>query len=282
MNILTFDIEEWFHHLDNGEKSSDENWKSYEVRIYDNVERIFRILEDTDSTATFFIIGWIARTYPDLVRTIADKYEIGNHTAFHRMVWQQTPEEFRQDLHGSNALLEDITGKKVTNFRAPGFSIRSTEKWAFEVMAEEGITTDCSVFPAVHAHGGMPEYPTHLPSVIHYNGIQIKEFPMTTTRINGKQKVFSGGGSFRMYPYSMIKKWSKRCPDYLLAYLHPRDLDPDQPKLMEMSAWRRFKFYYGLKASEHKLRSWLTDFRFTDLRTASARIDWASAPQVEL
>lgn len=101
MNILTFDIEEWFHHLDNGEKSDEAGWDRYEVRIYENVERIFRILEDTGSTATFFIIGWIARTYPDLVRRIAEKYEIGNHTACHRMIWQQTPEEFREDVHSS-------------------------------------------------------------------------------------------------------------------------------------------------------------------------------------
>lgn len=280
MNILTFDIEEWFHHLDNGEKSSDESWKNYEVRIYDNVDRIFRILEDTHSTATFFIIGWIARTYPDLVRRIADKYQIGNHTASHRMVWQQTPEEFRADLHDSNALLEDITGRKVECFRAPGFSIRETEKWAFEIMAEEGIQYDCSVFPAVHAHGGMPSYPVSVPSIIHYNGISLKEFPMTTLQIRGKQRVFSGGGYFRMYPYSMIRRWTERCPDYLLAYLHPRDLDPDQPRLQELSAWRRYKFYYGLKHSEDKLRSWLTDFRWTDLRNAA--IDWSSAPVVEL
>lgn len=256
MNLLTFDIEEWFHHLDNGEKSADDRWKNYEVRIYENVDRIFRILEETDSTATFFIIGWIARTYPDLVRRIAEKYEIGNHTACHRMIWQQTPEEFRADLHDSNALLEDITGRKVECFRAPGFSIRETEKWAFEIMAEEGITTDCSVFPAVHAHGGMPSYPVHVPSVIRTGGISLHEFPMTTLRIRGKERVFSGGGYFRMYPYSFIKRWTERCPDYLLAYLHPRDLDPDQPRLKEeMSAWRRYKFYYGLKTSEKKLRS---------------------------
>ncbi len=282
MNILTFDIEEWFHHLDNGEKSDEAGWDRYEVRIYENVERIFRILEDTGSTATFFIIGWIARTYPDLVRRIAEKYEIGNHTACHRMVWQQTPEEFREDVHSSNARLEDIIGRKVEVFRAPGFSIRESEKWAFEILAEEGIRYDCSVFPAGHAHGGMPSYPVCAPSVLHYNGISLKEFPMTTTRINGKQKVFSGGGYFRMYPYFLIRKWTRRCPDYLIAYLHPRDLDPDQPRLDEMSRWRRFKFYYGLKASEGKLRSWLTEFPFTDLRTAASAIDWSAAPQVYL
>lgn len=282
MNILTFDIEEWFHHLDNGEKSDEAGWDRYEVRIYENVERIFRILEDTGSTATFFIIGWIARTYPDLVRRIAEKYEIGNHTACHHMVWQQTPEEFREDVHSSNARLEDIIGRKVEVFRAPGFSIRESEKWAFEILAEEGIRYDCSVFPAGHAHGGMPSYPVCAPSVLHYNGVSLKEFPMTTTRINGKQKVFSGGGYFRMYPYSLIRKWTRRCPDYLIAYLHPRDLDPGQPRLDEMSRWRRFKFYYGLKASEGKLRSWLTEFPFTDLRTAASAIDWSAAPQVYL
>ena len=149
-------------------------------------------------------------------------------------------------------------------------------------MIEATIIEYLSGQLTVPVYGGMPSYPGKGPSVIHTGGVSIKEFPMTTTSINGKEKVFSGGGYFRMYPYSLIRKWTRRCPEYLIAYLHPRDLDPDQPRLQDMSAWRRFKFYYGLKASEGKLRSWLTDFPFTDLRTAAAAIDWSAAPQVYL
>ncbi|MBQ1885375.1 MAG: polysaccharide deacetylase family protein, partial [Bacteroidales bacterium] len=145
MNILTFDIEEWFHILDFEETRNEEQWRTYEVRIYENVERLFRILEDTNSRATFFVVGWIAKNYPDLVRRIAEKYQIGSHTMNHQLIWEQTPAEFREDVESSVKFLEDLTGKKVTSFRVPGFSIRESEGWAFETLAELGITTDCSV-----------------------------------------------------------------------------------------------------------------------------------------
>ena len=148
MNILTFDIEEWFHILDFEETRSEEQWRNYEVRIYQNVERLFRILDETNSRATFFVIGWIAKTYPDLVKQIAAKYQIGSHTMNHQLIWEQTPAEFRDDVSSSVKFLEDLTGQKVTTFRVPGFSIRESEGWAFETLAELGITTDCSVFPA--------------------------------------------------------------------------------------------------------------------------------------
>ena len=109
MNILTFDIEEWFHLLDNDSTRSEEQWKGFEVRIYENMERIFRILEETDTKATFFVIGWIAKTYPDIVRQIASKYQVGSHTMNHQLVWQQSREAFKEDVSSSIKLLEDIT-----------------------------------------------------------------------------------------------------------------------------------------------------------------------------
>lgn len=281
MNILTFDIEEWFHILDFEETRNEEQWKTYEVRIYENVERIFRILEETNTQATFFIIGWIAKTYPDLVKRIASRYQIGSHTMNHQLIWQQTPDEFREDVSSSVKFLEDLTGQKVTAFRVPGFSIRETEGWAFETLAELGITTDCSVFPAHHAHGGMPSYSKPVPSIISYKGIQIKEFPVSTKILAGHHIIFSGGGYFRLLPYPLIKKWSSE-QDYLLSYIHPRDLDAGQPMLKGLPMKRKFKSYVGLKSAEHKLTRYLTDFQFTDVATAVSNIDWSMAPIVRL
>ncbi len=110
------------------------------------MERIFRILEETDTKATFFVIGWIAKTYPDIVRQIASKYQVGSHTMNHQLVWQQSREAFKEDVSSSIKLLEDITGQKVEAFRAPGFSIRESEGWAFEILHELGIRMDSSVF----------------------------------------------------------------------------------------------------------------------------------------
>lgn len=282
MNILTFDVEEWFHLLDNDSTRSEEQWKRYEVRIHENIDRIFRILEDTDTKATFFIIGWIAKTYPEVVKRIAEKYEIGSHTMTHQLVWQQTPDEFRQDVDSSIKLLQDLTGQQVKYFRAPGFSIRESEAWAFEILHDLGIEVDCSVFPAHHAHGGMASYGDGVPAIIDINGKQIKEFPISTREVNGHHIIYSGGGYFRLFPYWLIKKWANENPDYLLSYIHPRDLDPGQPMIKELPLSRKFKSYVGLKGADRKLRRMLTDFNFTDLSSGLAEYDWDKAKHIKL
>ena len=282
MNILSFDIEEWFHLLDFDATRTESEWGKYEVRIYENVERIFRILEDSDTKATFFIIGWVAKTYPDLIRRIAEKYQIGCHTMNHQLVWQQSASDFRADVETGVKMLEDITGKKVECFRAPGFSIRESEGYAFETLLELGIKYDCSVFPAAHAHGGMPSYPKAAPGIIEYKGVHMKEFPVGFKTIGGKHIIFSGGGYFRLCPYYLLKRWSHQSADYLMAYIHPRDLDAGQPMLEGLPLSRRFKSYVGLNGAEKKLRRWLTDFKFTDVATAADMVDWSHAPLVKL
>ncbi len=282
MNILTFDVEEWFHLLDNSSTRSEEQWKTFEVRIHENMDRIFSILEETDTRATFFIIGWIAKTYPEVVRHIAERYEIGSHTMNHQLVWQQSPEEFRKDVDSSIKLLQDITGKPVRCFRAPGFSIRKTEAWAFETLAELGIEIDCSVFPAHHAHGGMPSYGKGEPAVIESGFHRIKEFPISTREIAGRHLIYSGGGYFRLFPYWLIRKWAREDKDYLLSYIHPRDLDAGQPMIRELPLRRKFKSYVGLKGAEEKLRRFLSDFRFMDLHAADAATDWSQVRTLKL
>jgi hypothetical protein len=173
-------------------------------------------------------------------------------------------------------MLEDITGQKVDAFRAPGFSIRETEGWAFEILHELGIRFDASVFPAAHAHGGMPSFPVMEPALIQYNGITMKEFPVSFKTVAGKHIVFNGGGYFRLFPYALIRAWSLRQP-YLLSYIHPRDLDAGQPMVPDLPLKRKFRSYVGLKTAESKLRRYLTDFSFTDIRQADAQGDWSKA-----
>ncbi len=282
MNILTFDVEEWFHLLDFDATRTEAEWGKYEVRIYENVDRILDILELTNTKATFFIIGWIAKTYPDIVRKIAAKYQIGSHTMNHQLVWQQSQLEFKNDVESSVKLLQDITGQPVECFRAPGFSIRESEAWAFDILADLGIKYDCSIFPAHHAHGGMASYGAPVPSLIQHGDVTMKEFPVTTKTIMGKKIIFSGGGYFRLAPYWLIKKWSKESGDYLLSYIHPRDLDGGQPMLDGLPLKRRFKSYVGTKGAAEKLRKYLEDFKFTDVKTAAENINWNKVPVVEL
>lgn len=282
MNILTFDVEEWFHLLDFDATRTEAEWGKYEVRIYENVDRILDILERTNTKATFFIIGWVAKTYPDVVKKIAAKYQIGSHTMNHQLVWQQSQQEFREDVERSVKLLQDITGQPIECFRAPGFSIRESEAWAFDILADLGIKYDCSIFPAHHAHGGMASYGSPVPSLIKHGDITMKEFPVTTKTVMGRRIIFSGGGYFRLFPYSLIKKWSKESDEYLLSYIHPRDLDGGQPMLEGLPWKRKFKSYVGTKSAADKLMHYLTDFKFTDVKTAAENICWEKTPVVEL
>ena len=282
MKILTFDIEEWFHILDNNSTKTEKNWINYESRIHQNIEKIFDLLEGTHTKASFFVLGWIAEKYPEIIRSFSDKgFEIGSHSTMHQLVYQQDKNQFKTDVDRSIKTLEDISGEKVKMFRAPGFSIKENNKWAFEVLYELGIEIDSSIFPAKRAHGGFPNYGASEPSILRYNGVQLKEFPINTKTILGKTIIYSGGGYFRLAPYSMLKKWSKK-DDYIMSYFHPRDFDSSQPIIESLSFTRKFKSYVGLKNSETKFKKWLTDFDFTDIRSIDKKINWDKVKIVNL
>lgn len=283
MKILTIDLEEWFHLLDINSIKTANEWNKYEVRIHKNVERILSILDKTQTRATVFCLGWIAEKYPEIILNISKEgHEIGSHTQMHQLVYEQSPLEFKQEIESSVKLIEDLTGKKVKCFRAPGFSIREDTPWAFEIIASMGIEYDSSIFPANRAHGGYPSYHISGPSIIKHKGITLKEFPINYMRtLFNLSIIFSGGGYFRLFPYPFIKNWTLQS-DYILSYIHPRDLDPDQPMLKDLPLARKFKSYVGIRTAEHKFEKWLRDFRFIDIQTASGTIDWTTVPVVEI
>jgi len=282
MNILTFDIEDWFHILDNASTKTVKEWDKYEPRIHKNMECIFSILDKANTKATFFVLGWMAEKYPDIIKEISNRgYDIGSHTTNHQLVYEQSEKEFFKDVNRSIKTLEDLTGKKVKTFRAPGFSITENNKWAFKVLYELGIEFDSSIFPGSRAHGGFPSYGNAKPSILKYNGFELKEFPINTHNIMGKSLIYSGGGYFRLAPYILIKRWTRR-DDYVMSYIHPRDLDPNQPVIKELSIFRKFKSYVGLKSAEDKLKKWLTDFEFIDIATANKKIDWQNIKKINI
>jgi peptidoglycan-N-acetylglucosamine deacetylase len=284
IRVLTFDIEEWFHILDTDISRNEKKWNSYESRIHKNTDTILEELckHTTKIQATFFSLGWIAKKYPEVIRKI-DKagFEIGSHTNLHQLVYELGRDNFLKDLSESIKTIEDITGKKVSIFRAPGFSIGKRNLWAFECLASCGIEIDCSVFPAHHGHGGFKEYGRSVPSIISVSGITIKEFPINLFPVMGKNIVFSGGGYFRLLPYPVIS-YLFRHSSYIMSYFHPRDFDSSQPVISGLSLKRRFKSYYGLKDAFSKFEKLLDEFTFTDIRTASENIDWNTVPVVKL
>lgn len=282
MRILTFDIEEWFHILDNDSTKTFKEWSNYETRIHSNMDKIFDLLAKSNQKATFFVVGWIAEKYPEVIKDI-DKHghEIGSHTHMHQLMYEQKRGEIQADLQKSINILESITGKKIRAFRAPGFSITEKNKWVFEILAENGITHDSSIFPAGRTHGGFPSYPSAEPSIIDINGYHLKEFPINTASILGRKWIYSGGGYFRLTPYNLVKYWSESS-DYIMTYFHPRDFDPDQPVIKELSLSRKFKSYVGLTNCMNKLEKWTIDFKFTDLEGADKTINWSNAPVIKL
>lgn len=282
MNILTFDIEDWFHILDNKSTNTEKQWMNFETRIHHNMEVIFKILDSSNIKATFFVLGWIAEKYPEIVKEIKRRgFDIGSHTHLHELVYNQNKSIFYQDVDRSIKTLEDISGDKINMFRAPGFSITENNKWAFEVLFNLGIRTDSSVFPSPRAHGGMPTFVGSNPSLLKYNGVCLKEFPINTYDLFGKKIVFSGGGYFRLFPYQVIKSLTKKS-DYIMSYFHPRDFDYEQPMIPGLSKFRKFKSYVGLKQCRPKLEKWLNDFNFIDLAKADSLINWNQQNKVNL
>ncbi|WP_420149230.1 polysaccharide deacetylase family protein [Spirosoma sp.] len=274
MNILTFDIEEWFHILDNASTRTEAEWGRYETRIYENMDRIFQLLDDTNSRATFFCLGWVADKHPDVIRRI-DKagFEIATHSYAHQLAYEQSPADFQTDLVRSIKHLQDLTGKKVRSYRAPGFSIKEYNRWVFPILVEQGIEIDCSVFSARRAHGGDASLGMFEPGYLNVNGTLLKEFPINTASVLGQDLIFSGGGYFRLFPYPMIKELMRRS-NYVMTYFHPRDFDPGQPMIPGLSRARQFKSYYGLKNCLPKLRQLLIDFPFVDLAQAEQAVNW--------
>ena len=283
MNILTFDIEEWFHIKFDSDFLDENQILKYENRIDNNMQFIFDILDQYNLKATFFCLGWVAKKYPQILKKIIEKgHELGPHSNLHKLVYTQNKDDFSEDLRLSIKSIEDVTGKKVELYRAPSFSINHDNTWAFEEMVKQGIKIDCSIFPAKRKVGGFQEFNLTKPSKILTKGnIEIKEFPINTFKLFNTKIIFSGGGYFRIIPYFFLKRMMNTS-DYVMTYFHPRDFDPSQPVLNDISLIRYFKSYIGLSSSKKKLDRLFKDFKFMSVGDACEEIDWTKAPIYKL
>ena len=282
MNILTFDIEEWFHILDNESTKTEKEWSKYEYRLESNMDRIFELLDRKNQKATFFCLGWVAREFPQVLKKIDSfGYEIATHSDKHQLAYEQNQDEFKSDLKLSIRSIEDVISKKVTSYRAPGFSIKEENKWVFEELLNQGIEIDCSVFPSKRSHGGFESYGHAEPNIINIGNKELKEFPINIFKVANQDLIFSGGGYFRLIPYWMIKKMMKNS-DYVMTYFHPRDFDKNQPMIDELSFIRKFKSYYGLGGAFNKLERLITDFEFIDLNEAVKKVEWDKVKRIQV
>lgn len=254
MKFLTFDIEDWFHILDNPQTKYPEQWDFFPKRIHIGLDIILDLCAKYEIKATFFCLGWIAEKYPEEIKKIQSAgHEIGTHGYAHQLVYDQTENEFRQDLEKSIALLKSITGKEICAYRAPGFSITKDCLWAFDVLAECGIKYDSSVFPASRAHGGLKEITEFKPYLLKtLKGNTLIEYPISAKTVFNTPVIFGGGGYFRLLPLPLLSKWFEQS-EYVMTYFHPRDFDQNQPNIPGLNSFRKFKAYFGINRTQQKL-----------------------------
>ena len=281
MNILTFDIEEWFH-IQFDEISEFHQTRFFEKRLPVILHKILDRLDLIDTKATFLCLGWVGEVYPELIQEIHQRgHEIGSHTNDHKLVYRQSPKEFRNDLRQSISTLTNLTGSPITTFRAPAFSITQNNEWAYEVLIEEGIEIDLSLFPSKRDFGGNTKHLIEGPQVLKTPSGNLKELPINFSRFLGKKLIFSGGGYFRLTPYWLTKSLMKSS-DYTMCYFHARDFDPQQPILTGLSKSRRLKSYYGLTSAWGKFESLTNDFAFLNVKQACEHINWGSVPIIPI
>jgi polysaccharide deacetylase family protein (PEP-CTERM system associated) len=287
INALSIDTEDYFQAKAMESVIHFQEWGQQESRIRSNVYRILNLFQKVRTRATFFILAWNAERYPELVKDIqSEGHEIACHGYKHMDIYRQTQEEFRADVGRSRRILEQIAHVAIKGYRAPTFSIRQDTLWALDILLEEGFRYDSSIFPIFHDRYGIPDSPRFPYRVRTPKNKSIREFPLSTISILGQNFPIAGGGYFRLLPYPVIRRAvlqlnrKERRP--AVIYLHPWELDPDQPRL-PIGPINQFRHYINLHKTEKKLTRLLQDFRFAPLGEILAREEKkVSLPLIQL
>jgi len=262
-NALTVDVEDYFQVSAMDPHVDRQSWDTRECRVERNVHRLLTLFADTGARATFFTLGWVAERYPSLVREMLSAgHELASHGYAHLRVTEQSRSEFLDDVYRAKSLLEDIGGQAVHGYRAPSFSIGTGNQWAFDVLLQAGHRYTSSVYPVRHDHYGMPD----APRFPYYCRPGLLEIPVTTTRLWGRNFPAGGGGYFRLAPYR-VSRWAIRRVNTVdqrpaIFYLHPWEVDPDQPRIAGPGLKTRFRHYLNLAKTEPRLMRLLRDFRW--------------------
>lgn len=284
MNILTFDIEEWYL-----EKILHDG-RAFRYQQFD--ETLAKVLDELDRLgikATCFCLGKLAIDFPQVVREIARRgHEIGCHSNEHIWLNKMTEEQLMKDTSDSIKALEDVSGQKVVSFRAPAFSITQQNKWAVNVLADCGIKNDASIFPTSRDFGGFKGFPQDTPCIICHEGATLKEYPICLTSILGKTMAYSGGGFFRLLPYWLVSKTMKK-REYNICYFHLNDLIKQkiefkskaeyeeyfrEPGTLKKRIVRYVKMNLGKGDAYGKLQRLLSEHEFVNIQEADKMIEW--------
>ena len=265
---MTVDVEDYFQVSAFEGSIPRSRWDSFESRVVRNTDRLLELFQNANIHATFFVLGWVAARYPALVRRIAEGgHELGSHGFSHRLVYDQSPEEFREDLRRSRVAISEAASAPILGYRAPSFSITPRSLWALDIILEEGFEYDASIFPIRHDRYGLPSAPRHFHSMERPAGT-LWECPASTVRLAGTNLPVAGGGYFRLLPYAWtrwgISNLNNRERRPAIFYLHPWEIDPEQPRLPASYA-TRVRHYTNLHKTEKRLTRLLSQFQFAPL-----------------
>ena len=276
-----------------GGYGSTEQYAEYDAFL----NRILDLLDDQGIKATCFCTGLMAKDFPQVVKLIQCRgHEIGCHSNQHTWMNKMSKAEAREDTHAAVSSLEQCIGQKVLSYRAPAFSIGESNKWMFEILASEGIQNDSSVFPAARDFGGFPAFQSQVPCTINYAGIELKEYPISTTSFMGNQMAYSGGGYFRFFPLSFVRGRMAKS-EYTMCYFHINDLLPEKggvPSKAEYEEYykesgtlknrymRYIKTNLGKSGAWNKLEKLIKKESFININQANETVDWANSPIVKL
>jgi polysaccharide deacetylase family protein (PEP-CTERM system associated) len=266
LNILSVDVEDYFHVEAFADRITPEMWPSFSRRVANNTKRLLDLFARHDAKATFFVLGWVAKCEPQIVRDILSSgHEVACHSFLHRCIWRLTPEEFRADTRQAVQVIEDAGGSRILGYRAPTFSIFRKSLWALEILAEQGFVYDSSIFPVRHDHYGMPEAPRFAYRWALGNGKSLLEIPPFTVRLAGQNLPAAGGGYLRILPM-WYTRWAVRRvrqseSQAVALYLHPWEVDPEQPRMQ--GRWKsKLRHYFNLSKMESRLSELLARQRF--------------------
>ena len=264
-HAFSVDVEDWYQVSDFEELVPFAAWHRYERRVLANTERVLALLDDRGVKATFFILSWNAERHPELVRRIAEAgHEIASHGYGHGLAYELGEQAFRNDVERSKKLLEDLTGTPVLGYRAPSFSITKRSLWALDVLMDLGFRYDSSVFPVQDRLYGIPGA-ERFPFPIVRDGRTLTEVPISTVRWGGRTLPLGGGAYLRLLPYVYTRWGVRRVAQEgkpAIIYVHPWELDPDQPRLRVRGKRGISTHYYRLHTTEAKLRRLLREFPF--------------------
>ena len=268
LNALTIDVEDYFQVGAFTKTIPISDWEKWEFRVEASTETILQILEDAGVKGTFFTLGWIAQKAPQLVKRIAaNGHTVASHGFWHQWVYTQTEAAFREEVSTTRKLLQDLSGQPVLSYRAPSFSITKKTPWAHRVLVEEGYLYDSSVFPIHHDVYGNPDAPPRIHRIETEAG-PLVEFPPAIVKVLGQNIPTGGGGYFRLFPFA-VTRWMLQsintAGNPFVFYMHPWEVDPDQPRVSGAPLKSRLRHYLNLKRTVPRFKRLLQTFSFAPM-----------------